>query len=322
MQLTFTALEEAQPGQTWAELFRTLWPAYRRWWLSQGESSRPSFLECRKAIQMHLPELEPLYQSLCELAGGGDVAARFLSVYRPPPYLSGCSQAAWVHGEPLLVRNYDYSPLAFDAVILHSQWLGRRVMGMSDSLIGLLDGINEDGLAVSLTFGGRRVIGDGFGIPIVLRYILETCGTIDQAVSVLQRVPCHMAYNVTLLDAQGCFKTVFVSPDRQAFVSDAPAATNHQRVVEWHEHARTTSSVERQAFLLHRLQKQVRTPQRFIAAFQRPPLYSVNFDGGFGTLYTAVYHPQSGGLELRWPGLRWALSLNGFQPGTRNIEYP
>ena len=38
---------------------------------------------------------------------------------------------------------------------------------MSDCLWGLLDGMNDDGLGVSLTFGGRRVLGDGFGIPIV-----------------------------------------------------------------------------------------------------------------------------------------------------------
>ena len=41
--------------------------------------------------------------------------------------------------------------------------------------------MNDDGLAVSLTFGGRRVLGDGFGIPIVLRYLLETCGTVEEA---------------------------------------------------------------------------------------------------------------------------------------------
>ena len=27
----------------------------------------------------------------------------------------------------------------------------------------------DAGLAVSLTFGGRRVVGDGFGVPLILR---------------------------------------------------------------------------------------------------------------------------------------------------------
>jgi len=38
-------------------------------------------------------------------------------------------------------------------------------MGMSDCLWGLLDGVNGDGLCASLTFGGRRIVGVGFGIP-------------------------------------------------------------------------------------------------------------------------------------------------------------
>ena len=49
------------------------------------------------------------------------------------------------------------------------------MLGMSDCLWGLLDGVNDAGLAVSLTFGGRRDVGDGFAIPLVVRYLLETC---------------------------------------------------------------------------------------------------------------------------------------------------
>ena len=236
--LTFTAIDESLAGREVGRLFRRLWPAYERWWLSEGELARPSYLDCRNAIRDHMPEMLALYDELTELAGGGDQAARFLSGYCPPPYLAGCSQAVWGGEEPLLVRNYDYSPRAFDAVVLRTEWLGRRMLGVSDSLIGLLDGINDDGLAVSLTFGGRRVVGKGFGIPIVLRYILQTCATVAEATKVLQRIPCHMAYNVTLLDRSNQHKTVFVSPDRPATVTDSAVATNHQHEVEWSDHAR------------------------------------------------------------------------------------
>ena len=51
---------------------------------------------------------------------------------------------------------------------------------MSDCLWGLLDGVNDAGLAVSLTFGGRRDVGDGFGIPIVVRYLLEVCSDVSR----------------------------------------------------------------------------------------------------------------------------------------------
>lgn len=321
VRLTFQAIDEPAPGARWAALFEAFWPAYRRWWLSQGEAARPSFLECRKALRTHMPELMPLYERAVDLAGGSDPAARFLSGYSPPPYLAGCSQAIWPGPEPLLVRNYDYSPQAFEGVVLRTQWLGKKVLGMSDCLLGLLDGVNEDGLAVSLTFGGRREVASGFGIPLVLRYVLETCADVAEAVRALQRIPCHMAYNVTALDRSRTFRTVFLRPNRRALVTDAAAATNHQQQVEWHDHARATSSVEREAFLLHRMERRLEPPGRFIAAFQRPPLYSLGFAHGLGTLYTAAYRPATGALELHWPGIRWDQSLDDFKEGTRDIVY-
>jgi predicted choloylglycine hydrolase len=268
-----------------------------------------------------MPELLPVYHQLTELAGGGDQAARFLAGYCPPPYLAGCSQAVWPGAEPLLVRNYDYSPYAFDAVVLRTQWLGRKVLCMADSTIGALDGINDDGLAVSLTFGGRRTIGAGFGIPIVLRYLLETCGTVDEAVGVLRRIPCHMAYNVTLLDSAKHFRTVFVSPDRPATVTASAVATNHQHAVEWDDHARATASVEREEYLLKKLTERPDSARKFVAAFQRPPLYSLDFERSFGTLYTAAYRPEAGSLSLHWPGLSWSHSISSPATGSRTINY-
>ncbi len=36
--------------------------------------------------------------------------------------------------------------------------------------MGLLDGVNDTGLAVSLTFGGRSQVGEGFGILYTAEY--------------------------------------------------------------------------------------------------------------------------------------------------------
>ena len=55
-------------------------------------------------------------------------------------------------------------------------------------------------------------VGDGFGVPIVLRYVLEICETAEEAAKVLARVPIHMAYNVTALDRLGHRVTVHLSP--------------------------------------------------------------------------------------------------------------
>lgn len=322
MELTFTASAEDRPGPAWASLFQQLWPAYRRWYLREGIEARPTYLACRRALKAHMPEVLGVYDELCELAGGGDLAARFLSLYRPPAYLSGCSQAIWPGPEPLLVRNYDYSPLAFDAVILRTRWRKRAVMGMSDCLIGLIDGMNDAGLALSLTFGGRRVVGDGFGMPIILRYALEICENVEEAVQVLTRVPTHMAYNVTALDATGRFATLYLSPDREAIVTTLPVATNHQERIDWVQHARATATVERERYILQRLMHRQMPQESFIDAFLRPPLYALGYSHGNGTLYTAAYWPQRLAASYVWPGVEWRLGLDGFIAGTKRLLYP
>ena len=322
MPLTFRAISEDRPGPKWAGLFAGYWPAYGAWWASEGLSARPTYLECRRALKTHMPEMVPLWEELTELAGGGDAEARFLSFYGPPAYLSGCSQAVWPGDTPLLVRNYDYDPHAFDAVLLKTRWQGRGVIGLTDGLFGLVDGMNDAGLAVSLTFGGRRAIGEGFGVPLILRYVLQTCETVAEAGAVLARVPCHMSYNVTVLDAARNYLTALLAPDRPAVLSHAPVATNHQERVEWTRHARFTATVERERFLLQQLTLHPMAEDKFIATFLQPPLYSTNFRDGFGTLYTAAYRPAEGRMELHWPGRTWAQSFADFREGAVALVIP
>ncbi|GIX13877.1 MAG: peptidase C45 [Paracoccaceae bacterium] len=322
MDLVWRAISEDRPGPVWAGLFAEYWPHYHRWWLREGADARPTWWDCVKALRAHMPELMPLYEELCALAGGGDHAARFLSFWGPPPYLSACSQAVWPGAEPVLVRNYDYSPRAFDALVLRTGWLGRAVLGTSDGLWGLVDGINDAGLAVSLTFGGRHVVGDGFGVPLILRYVLQTCETTAAAARALARLPTHMSYNVTVLDRRRDFVTAHLAPDRPARITHAAVATNHQERVEWAAHARFTATVERERFLLQRLMLHRDPEEKFIAAFLRPPLYSSDFANGFGTLYTAVLRPRLGQMELRWPGHSWPLELAAFRPGRLTIRIP
>ncbi len=223
---TFRALQELDLGPIWQAVFEERWPHYRAWFLREGEAARPSYATSVRMLRAHMPELMPAYERVVELAGGGDLAARMLSLYKPPPYLAACSQGAWTRGgAPVLVRNYDYAPSRFEGAIWHTRLLERRVIGMSDCLWGLLDGMNDAGLAVSLTFGGRRVLGDGFGIPIVVRYLLEVCETVAQAREALARLPYSLSHNLTILDAAGGVLTAYLSPDREPIFREFPAAT-------------------------------------------------------------------------------------------------
>lgn len=321
MELVFRSAAEDKPGPKWQSLFRQHWPAYQHWFLSEGIEPRATYVQSVAKLREHMPELIPTYERLCELSGGRDLPARFLSMYRLPAYLTGCSQAAWPGEEPMLVRNYDYSPALCEGLLLLTRWNGRRVLAMVDCLWGVLDGMNEAGLAISLTFGGRPVVGDGFGIPIVLRYILEFCEDTREAATVLKRVPSHMAYNVTAMDKAGKFITAFVAPDRPTSVRQLPLAANHQIQIEWHNYARATASLERERFLYFRLREPDMTPDRLIRNFLRSPLYTTAYGRGFGTLYTAVYWPTRGVARYLWLDGVWDQSFSEFEEGVRRQRY-
>lgn len=321
MRARFRWFREDRPGPRWGGHFARSWPSYRRWFASEGVAARPGLDVCREELGRHMPELVPVWERLTSLSRGGDEAARMLSLYRPPPFLSGCSQAVWRRGAPLLVRNYDYHPAAFEGAVLLSAWTDTRVLAVSDCLWGVLDGVNEHGLAVALAFGGREVVGDGFGIPLILRYALETCRSTAEAVAALSRIPSHMTYNVTVLDAAGEHALVQVAPDRLPAVSAAEVATNHQRGAEWKRHAEVTRSVERERYLAERLADPELDEESFLALFLEPPLFSTEYARGFGTLYTAAYRPAERAVRFVWPGVTRAQSLDAFQEGELEVAF-
>ena len=271
-------------------------------------------------LREHMPELVPTWEALCELAGGGDLASPACSrCGRPPRFIVACSQVALAAPAPYLVRNYDYSPTAFEGVIARTAYT-RPVIGTSDCLWGLLDGVNDAGLAVSITFGGRREHGPGFGIALIVRYLLETCETTAAATAALTRLPVHFSYNVTTIDAAGHAATTFVAPDRHAVSRSHAIATNHQGEVDWPEYARATESVERAAWLDALVAARHPGSDELVGAFLGPPLYNRSFSAGFGTLYTALLEPLAGQVTYLWPDDRWALSFASFEEGERTVR--
>ncbi|TFH86274.1 hypothetical protein EQG41_13025 [Billgrantia azerbaijanica] len=320
--LLFRTVKEALPGPSWRALFDLHWPAYRAWYLAEGERERPGYLTCFNALRRHMPELLPTYRALCALAGGGDLAARFLSLYQPPPYITGCSQAVLARpGATVLARNYDYPPELCEGTILYSCWNGRGVIAVSDCLWGVLDGMNDSGLAVSLAFGGRKAVGDGFGAPVILRYLLECCDSVPQAAEVLARVPTHMAYNITLADAAGRYVTAMIAPDRRASIRRVPVATNHQKKIEWYAHALASETLIRERQLSILVDDAATDEARLVSALLAPPLFRHDYPRGLGTVYTAVYRPGRGEVSFHWPDASLELSFARFPEERLAVRY-
>ncbi|HVD19460.1 MAG TPA: C45 family peptidase [Propionibacteriaceae bacterium] len=303
--LTFYGIRELVPGPRWRQLFDATWAGYRNWYLSEGQATRPPVELAYRMLKRHMPELTGTWERLVELTGGDETAARMLTLYDPPRFLPGCSQMALTGDTPMLVRNYDYRPDLCERVVHSSAFTGRRVIGSSDCLWGLLDGMNDAGLAISLAFGGRRGVGAGFGIPLVLRYVLEVADTVSDAVAVLARVPVNMSYNLTVLDRNRDTVSVFVAPGAEPEVSAHCPATNHRGTVpDDPDYAQRFRSVERQRAMFDLLGRQP-DPDTAISAFLEPPLYNTAYAQGFGTLYTVAYRPEEGVVDYVWPGSTW-----------------
>lgn len=319
-EFRLSAVRESDPGQNLKPFFERYWPDYARW--MRRAPTMPA-AQCLDALNNHMPELMPVFHGLSERFGGGDPVARFLSLYRPPPLVRGCSQAV-VHADdgPVLLRNYDYIPRLIDGILLRSDWSGSATLAMTDCVWGALDGINEHGLAVALSFGGSNAVGPGFAAPLIVRYLLQTCGTTAEASRALGRLPVHMAYTFVVLDRSGEHVTAFLGPDQPARLEQTKTSTNHQRSPgEWPEYERQTRTVER----LEAIDACIRVDPSMAAmlpAFLRPPVWCTDYKSGSGTLYCAAYSPLQRSLALFWPDRTISTSLDTFAEFETDIFLP
>ncbi len=300
--ITFHAYNEPTPGPRWRALWEATRSAYQTFYLSEGEAARPSLADCEAALERYMPELVPTWRRLAELTDHDQVAARLLTMWRMPIFAAGCSQIALPGDDPILTRNYDYDPELFEGVIASTNYSGSRaVLGTSDMLWGLVDGMNDAGLAISLTYGGRPGGSAGFAIPLVIRYLLETSTTVAQACQRLRGLPLAQAYNLAMVDTTGAHATVFVAPDSEPEISDLQVSTNHRLgEVEHPDIAQRLSSRERQEWLIERTQPESPHASEVSDWFGQEPLFNDRYSDGFGTLYTVSYRPSAGEATYRW----------------------
>lgn len=311
----FVAACEEQPGAAWLARFHADREATERWYRGEGLTDPPSAVECRVALQHHMPELVFQYERACALVGDDDMAHQILSHYRPAHMACGCSQAVWLGDDgPALVRNYDYPLEVVSNRFELTSWSGRKVIAKAQRPWGgCLDGMNEDGLVASLTFGGSRVQGLGFSIILMLRYVLETCICVGEAIAVLSRLPVALSQNVTLLDRTGAYATLFLGTGRAPAVTPLRACTNHQ------ETASGQDSVLRQDKLIELLSMPSMTLRTLVSHFLEAPLYSRR--SSFTTAYTAVYRPAEGRVDYVWPGNIWQHSFDRFEAGEYTHDF-
>jgi predicted choloylglycine hydrolase len=93
-------------------------------------------------------------------------------------------------------------------------------IGNSTAMVQMEDGVNEHGLAAGLTFNNLEVVRPGLNAGILVRYMLEKCKTVQEALERLTEMPVASAQTLIIADKTGdmavvecnCKKMVVIRP--------------------------------------------------------------------------------------------------------------
>ena len=163
---------------------------------------------CLPVYQKYFPAV---LEEMRGLAGGQgcafeQIAAVLLSMYAlPTAHACSCFAVKTPRGA-LLGRNSDFYT-AMEGRNLNAIYVpadgGYAFTGNTTAFIEMEDGVNARGLAVGLTSVPARAIAPGMNAGLLLRCILETCASVDEAIGFLKSVPIGSAQTLTLADAAG-----------------------------------------------------------------------------------------------------------------------
>ena len=88
------------------------------------------------------------------------------------------------------------------------------ILGHTTAFVELEDGVNAHGLAAGLTAVCPTVSRPGLNAGLLLRLLLETCRSVEEAVTLVRSLPLASAQTLTLADASGRVALVECCPER------------------------------------------------------------------------------------------------------------
>ena len=130
---------------------------------------------------------------------------------------TACSIFATFKGfDVVFGRNYDFYYSFKDKTesYLTCPKDGYCSVGQSDIFVGREDGINEKGLAIGMTAVATKNVKPGVSFVLATRYVLDKCGTVDEAIEALSRVHFLTTNDYLLADRNGKMAVVEASPDK------------------------------------------------------------------------------------------------------------
>jgi len=155
-------------------------------------------------------------------------------------------------------------------------------------------------------------------VTLLLRYMLEQCADVPQALEAVAAVPVNLSYNIALVDASGQAALVRVAPDRAPVIDHGGVcAGNRQGATEWPEHAASTGTELREAVLADALADPAMTVDRLEQVFLSEPVQREPAEHTWGTVYTARYDTRERSVRLLWPDDVWTVRMDTAENGQR-----
>ncbi|MDQ0232635.1 C45 family autoproteolytic acyltransferase/hydolase [Metabacillus malikii] len=119
------------------------------------------------------------------------------------------------NGEMIVGRNYDMltsvKKLTESSLVCMKNKY--RFVGHSDVFIGKVDGVNEKGLFIGMTLVPDEKVRPGVNFYFTVRYILEHCQNVKEAIEVLRHFHTSLSNNYLIADKSGEMAVVEIGPN-------------------------------------------------------------------------------------------------------------
>ncbi|WP_404451699.1 C45 family peptidase [Virgibacillus necropolis] len=227
--------------------------------------------------------LEISYKEAASLFSGYDI-----------PKLKGMGCSSVVNQE-FAVRNYDFTPEIYDHRLVFVQPKECFAsVGHSLHVLGRHEGVNEKGLFLAFHFVNNDQTAKGLTASTIVRIVLDTCKSTEEAIELLKQLPHSWSYNFSIGDSLGRRAIVEITPFEVKIRSgvDTLLCTNHfqhqdmvnkNRVDHTNSHKRITHMDNKNLDNL--------SGKEVFEWFRNPNsgMFYKDYYGLFGTLHTFAY---------------------------------
>ena len=310
-----------------------------------------------KMNQNRLEKINSLLDIWCpglcdELKGIADalhVESKDLYFYHMTHLVPNCSQIAVCSSitkekKPLLARNFEFSDEIEDFTLIKTSVTGKHThMGTSILGAGRDDGINEYGLAVTMTSCGIPVVDlpymktpciEGLQYWIVVRALLENCRNVQEALSYIKDMPIAFHMNMIIFDKEEHAALIQTYAGKKAIrcitTEEALLFTTNHAVLDDDKHLESGAfkhSVQRYQYIEEKLSNKTditrNTLKEMLLSDYPEGLCFHHYRESFGTTKSMILSPFDNTIELCWGGLArntWrCYSLDDIQEEQRDI---